>query len=117
MATGNQAQAEGAVGEKQASDDLYMLILNELQRVNSRLNEVEDKVDRRRQYDTSSNDLQKLSRSVHSCTSKSSSECRKNSHKRIMSDSSSDEDGVPCLSYFKVIPICTKESSWQNCGN
>ena len=72
VAIGSQAEPDMAVGEKQASDDLQVLILKELQRVNSRLDQVEDKVDRRRQYGNSSKDLKKLSRSVQSYSSENS---------------------------------------------
>ena len=50
VATGSQAQADMAVGEKQASDALQVLILKELQWVNSRLDQVEYKVDKRHQH-------------------------------------------------------------------
>ena len=99
VTTGNQAQADVTGGEKQESDDLQVLILKELQRVNSRLDEVEDKkVDKRQQHGTSSKDLQKLSKSVQGCCSKSSTKYQKSSCKRFLSDSSSDEDEIPCLS-------------------
>ena len=71
MTTGHQAQEDVTCGEKQVSDDLQVLTLKELQRVNSRLDEVEDKVDKKRQRGTSSKDLQKLNKSVQGCCSKS----------------------------------------------
>ena len=102
MTTGSQAQAGMAVGEIQASDDLQVLILKELQRVNSRLDEVEGKVDRSQQQGSSAKDLRKLSRPVQSCTSGNSKKCHKSSFKRLMSDSSSDDDEVPCLSVLRT---------------
>ena len=100
VTTGNQARADVTGGEKQASDDLQVLKLKELQQINSRLDEVEDKVDRMWQYGTSSKDLQKLSKSVRGCSSKNSTKYQKSSCKRFMSDS--DEDEIPFWSVLRT---------------
>ena len=97
----DRVPAQSSSEDEHSSGDLQARILQELQKVNSRLDAVEDKV-QEHSRSTDQRDFSKLStpeRSVHS--NKKSRKSKKSKTSRYVSDSSSEEESLPSLSVLK----------------
>ena len=87
-----------AAGAQDSTKNVQQLILEQLQRVNSRLDKVEHRMDKE-DYRTKSKNSQKLSTPMsQSCGKKSK---RKTVIEHFESDSSSGENELPCLSVLR----------------
>ena len=86
--------------DERPSGGLQALILKELQRVNSRLDDVEATVQGQRQHRRRDTDTQKLSKA--NVLSKSESYSRKGRSSKHVSESSSDEDPLTTLSTLRT---------------
>ena len=87
-------------GDERPSGGLEALILKELQRVNSRLDDVEATVQGQRQHRKRDKDTQKLSKT--NVLSKSQSYSKKSKSSKYVSESSSDEESLPTLSTLRT---------------
>ena len=69
--------ANATTSDKSSSYDLQVLILKELQCINTRIDQVEQRVDTRRQPSSATKNSHKLSKAVVNGSSKSSKKCSK----------------------------------------
>ena len=94
--------AETSSEEEHSSSGLQALILQQLQRVNSRLDAVEDRLGDHSHGRTGNKDSTKLS--TPQCLVKSSQKskkCNKSKVKHVVSESSSDDESLPSLSVLR----------------
>ena len=96
----DQADGSETSEDEHPSGGLEALILKKLQRVNSRLDDVEATVQGHRQHKKNNKDCQKLSKAKYLL--KNESRSRKSKNSKYVSESSSDEELLPPLSTLKT---------------